>query len=102
MIGVGIIGCANLHAAELVRILINHPDVELMWVQDAGLAGMRLEQVVPGVVGECNLTIEREGTLDDVDVVYLCGNRAEAGRWLTKVDIKMPPEETSMATFMMQ
>lgn len=87
MIKVGIIGCANLRAAELVRVLINHPDVELKWARDAGVAGLRLDAIVPGVVGECDLTVEDDGDLDGVDVVFLCGSRAEVTRRLARLHI---------------
>ena len=73
MVRVGITGCDNLRAAELVRILINHPDVELVWVESTGCAGMRLDEVVPGIVGECGLTLSRKGELDEVDLVFTCG-----------------------------
>ena len=72
MVKVGITGCDNLRAAELVRVLINHPDVELKWVCGAGMIGSRLDQVVPGIVGECDLELEAAGRLDEVDVVFTC------------------------------
>ena len=75
MIRVGIIGCEGLRASELIRILINHPDVELKWVTDVACAGMRLDRIVPGIVGESELTVNAEGDLEEVDLVYLCGSR---------------------------
>ena len=72
MVKAGITGCDNLRAAELVRVLINHPDVELKWVCGAGMIGSRLDQVVPGIVGECDLELEAAGRLDEVDVVFTC------------------------------
>ena len=75
MIEVGVSGCDNLRAAELVRVLINHPDVELKWVTGNCEAGMRLDYIVPGIMGECDLTVNPEGPLDDVDLVFMCGCR---------------------------
>ena len=89
MIKVGVIGCDNPRAAELVRILINHPDVELMWVADKDSAGARLDYIVPGIVGECDLTVTRDTTIDEVDLVYLCGNRDSVAACLSKLII--PP-----------
>ena len=34
MIKAGIIGGAGYTAGELIRLLINHPDVQLMWVNN--------------------------------------------------------------------
>ena len=87
MIKVGIVGCDNLQAAELVRILINHPDVELMWVIDAPRAGMRLDDIVPGIVGETDLTVQAESRLDGIDVLYWCGSRSEAEAYFARLDI---------------
>lgn len=87
MIKVGIVGCDNLQAAELVRILINHPDVELMWVIDAHRAGMRLDDIVPGIVGETDLTVQAESRLDGIDVLYWCGSRSEAEAYFARLDI---------------
>ena len=81
MIKVGISGCDGLSAAELVRILINHPDVELMWVCSAGHPNGRLDRIIPGIAGECDLKVSPEGKLDDVDVLFLCGSQdAVAGQ----------------------
>jgi N-acetyl-gamma-glutamyl-phosphate reductase len=77
MVRVGITGCDNLRAAELVRILINHPDVDLMWVKSTAYGTMRLDQIVPGIVGECGLTINPEGELGEVDVLFMCGAREQ-------------------------
>lgn len=78
MIKVGVIGHNNLCAAELLRVLINHPDVELKWVRTAGSeTGVRLDHIVPGIVGECDLVVEPMGPLDDIELLYLCGNRNE-------------------------
>lgn len=87
MIKVGIVGCDNLQAAELVRILINHPDVELMWVIDAPRAGMRLDDIVPGIVGDTDLTVQAESRLDGIDVLYWCGSRSEAEAYFARLDI---------------
>ena len=69
MIEVGVSGCDNLRAAELVRVLINHPDVELKWVTCSGEACTRLDSIVPGIIGECDLMVNPDGQLDDVDIV---------------------------------
>lgn len=87
MIKVGIIGCEDLCAAELVRLMINHPDVELQWVRGVSPMGERLDSLVPGIVGECDLTVGADGPLDDVDVVYLCGSREEVSSRMSMLDI---------------
>lgn len=71
MIKVGITGCDHLLAAELVRLLINHPDVQLEWVTASCLPGTRLDQLVPGIIGECDLVVKDPWDCEDVDIVFL-------------------------------
>lgn len=77
MIKIGISQCDNLCAAELVRVLINHPDVELKWVLSNQGDGSRLDDIVPGIVGETALTTTSHVMSTDVDVVFMCGPRKE-------------------------
>ena len=87
MIKVGIIGELNLCAEELLRILINHPDVELKWVRDWLTVGSRLDQVVPGIIGESDLIIEDLNEIDDVDLIYMCGNRSQVRMLLKRLKV---------------
>ena len=77
MIKAGISGCDDLRGHELVRVLINHPDVELMWVTARNHVGSRLEDIVPGLKGESDLMVTAVGSLDNVDLVFTCGCRDE-------------------------
>ena len=90
MIKVGIIGCKDLCALELVRLLLNHPDVELKWVAEPGAKGMPLDHIVPGIVGESDLTVVAEGELRDIDLLFLCGSRAMVSSRLKSLEL--PPE----------
>ena len=86
MIKVGVSGCDNLRAQELVRVLINHPDVELRWVSSRTGVGARVDSVVPGLMGESDLTVVAAGTLDDVDLVFVCGSRDEVAPKLSMLE----------------
>lgn len=87
MIDVGVIGCGTLASAELIRILINHPDVEVKWVAGECPQGMRLDAVVPGILGECDLEVTDETPLGDVDVVFVGGSRNDAARRLEAMQL---------------
>ena len=91
MIKVGITGCNNLRAAELVRLLINHPDVELRWITGAAPSGTRLDHIIPGIVGECDLVLNPEGRSNEVDLVFACNNRQQLSAALKSLDL---PETT--------
>ena len=73
MIRVGIIGGAGYTAGELLRLLINHPDVEIVFVHSTSNAGARLSDVHGGLLGETDLVFSAEHPLDAVDVVFMCG-----------------------------
>jgi N-acetyl-gamma-glutamyl-phosphate reductase len=82
MIKVGISGCDNLRAQELVRVLINHPDVEIKWVSARSCQGSRVDDIVPGLKGESDLMVLPSGSPDDVDLVFMCGSRDEVSSQL--------------------
>lgn len=71
MIKVGITGCDNLRTAELVRLLINHPDVQLEWVTASYPPGTRLDSFVPGIIGECDLQVTDNVDCDELDIVFI-------------------------------
>lgn len=82
MIRVGITGCDNLRAAELVRVLLNHPDVELVWATKADGKVVRLDHIVPGIIGDCDLVVNEGGQRDVADVVFTCDPREQQLRVL--------------------
>ena len=45
MIKVGIIGGAGYTAGELIRLLINHPDVEIIFVHSESNAGNKITDI---------------------------------------------------------
>lgn len=58
-------------AGEIIKLLINHPDVELMWVTDPDAEGARLSEVHKGLRGETYLRFVAAPT-DLTDVIFLC------------------------------
>jgi len=73
MIRVGIIGGAGYTAGELLRLLINHPEVEIVFVHSTSNAGARISEVHNGLLGETDLVFSTGHPLDAVDVVFMCG-----------------------------
>lgn len=82
MIKVGIIGGAGYTAGELIRLLLNHPDVELKWVHSTSNAGNPVSGVHQGLVGETALYFTNETPLDAVDVMFLCTPHGESRKFL--------------------
>jgi N-acetyl-gamma-glutamyl-phosphate reductase len=72
MIKIGIIGGAGYTAGELLRILLNHPEADIVFVQSSSNAGNLISDVHDDLLGETQLKFTPEMPLDTVDVVFLC------------------------------
>ncbi|MBO7076998.1 MAG: N-acetyl-gamma-glutamyl-phosphate reductase [Bacteroidales bacterium] len=72
MIKVGIIGGAGYTAGELLRILVNHPEVEIVFVHSTSNAGNHLYDVHGGLFGDTELMFSDSYDLAAVDVLFLC------------------------------
>ena len=81
MIKTGIIGGASKAAGELIKILINHPDVTLKWVSSQEHDGERIDMVHRRLTGETSLAFASSPDLGRTDVVIVC-DAAEAQRLL--------------------
>lgn len=78
MIKAGIYAAETPVAGEIARILINHPDVHIAWLQAEAHAGRALVDIHHGMVGETDLRFVSRPRPGEADVVFVCGNRTEA------------------------
>ncbi len=72
MIRAGIIGGAGYTAGELLRLLINHPDVEVAWVHSTSNAGNLVTDIHQGLIGETYLRFCDTTPWEETDVVFFC------------------------------
>ena len=72
MVRVGIIGGAGYTAGELLRILVNHPEAEIVFVHSTSNAGNYLYEVHGGLLGDTELRFSESYDLTAVDVLFLC------------------------------
>lgn len=72
MVRAGIIGGAGYTAGELVRLLVNHPEVEIAWIHSESQAGKAVAEHHPGLVGDTDLVFTDVIGLEDIDVLFLC------------------------------
>lgn len=70
MIKIGIDGAGSPDAGELIRLLINHPDVELVQVSQPELAGRDISDVHHGLVGEKKLAFGKKLDYDTIDIAF--------------------------------
>ena len=82
MIKAGIIGGAGYTAGELIRLLINHPDVEIEFVNSSSNAGNKITDVHSGLFGETNLTFTAELPLDQIDVLFFCTAHGDTKKFM--------------------
>lgn len=78
MIKAGIIGGAGYTAGELIRILVNHPQVELAFVHSESNAGNALSDVHQGLLGDTDMVFCSEYDLNGIDVLFLCSGHGKS------------------------
>ncbi len=72
MIRAGVIGGTNRSAGELLSILINHPDVEIAWVNAPNSTGSLISDTHKGLIGETYLRFTDNIDFNSIDVLFLC------------------------------
>ena len=81
MVRVGIIGGAGYTGGEAIRILLNHPEAELVFVHSNSNAGNRLCDVHVDLLGETDMRFTGE-LRTDVDALLLCVGHGDARKFL--------------------
>jgi N-acetyl-gamma-glutamyl-phosphate reductase len=82
MIRAGIIGGAGYTAGELLRLLINHPDVQIAWVNSSSNAGNLITDVHQGLIGETTLRFTDQTPWDEIDVLFCCTPHGQSRQFL--------------------
>lgn len=86
MIKVGIAGADTAMAGELIRILINHPDVEIVGAFASGKVGRKVASVHHGLAGECDLEFSPDINPAKLDVVFIDAHSEVADRFRMNTD----------------
>lgn len=87
MIRVGIIGGAGYTAGELLRLLLIHPEVELVFVHSTSNAGNPLTAVHSGLEGETELCFASEYDLKGIDALFLCSAHGQSSVWMAENEV---------------
>ena len=90
MIKVGIIGGAGYTAGELIRLLVNHPEAEIVFINSSSNAGNKITDVHEGLYGETDLVFTDELPLDEIDVLFFCTAHGDTKKFIESHNI---PEE---------
>ena len=79
----GIIGGAGYTGGEAVRLLLNHPSVELVFVQSRSQTGKYLHEIHGDLTGET--AVKFTNTFNEpVDVLFLCLSHGESKKLLSE------------------
>ena len=72
MIKVGILGAAGYTGGELIRLLLNHPEAEIVFANSESNAGNLVSDVHEGLVGETDQRFTAEMPFEIIaDLVFL-------------------------------
>ncbi|MFI5157144.1 MAG: N-acetyl-gamma-glutamyl-phosphate reductase [Chitinophagales bacterium] len=82
----GVVGGAGYTGGELIRILIGHPQVDILFVHSKSNAGKFIHEVHADLLGETDLVFSSELN-DSIDVLFLCVGHGEAKKFLEENEI---------------
>jgi N-acetyl-gamma-glutamyl-phosphate reductase len=78
---VGIVGGAGYTGGELIRILIHHPAVEIVFINSKSNAGKLVSDVHTDLIGDTDLKFS-DVPSNDIDTLFLCMGHGESFKYL--------------------
>ncbi|GGF47876.1 N-acetyl-gamma-glutamyl-phosphate reductase [Echinicola rosea] len=66
-----IIGAAGYTGGELLRILVHHPNCELVYIHSNSQKGKKIDEVHPDLIGDSDLVFTEEVRTEGLDAVFL-------------------------------
>jgi N-acetyl-gamma-glutamyl-phosphate reductase len=82
----GIVGAAGYTGGELIRLLINHPNVEIAFAQSRSNAGKYCYEVHSDLIGTTELVFVAQHHFN-IDVIFLCAGHGEGKKFVSKNEI---------------
>lgn len=71
MIKTAIIGAAGYTGGELIRLLVHHPNCELVYIHSNSQVGKHVSEVHPDLIGDCDLYFTDQVETSGLDAVFL-------------------------------
>jgi len=93
MIRIGILGAAGYTGGELIRLLLNHPEAEIVFANSESNADNMVSSVHEGLLGDIDLRFTSEMPFDQVDVVFFCFGHGKSEAFLKEHTI---PEQVKI------
>lgn len=85
MIKVGIVGGGGYAAGELIRLLIHHQSVQIIWVHSVTQVGKPIYHIHKDLLGDCNLLFTDKVEYN-IDVLFLCSGHGNSSSFLEAHD----------------
>ncbi len=86
-INIGIIGAAGYTGGELIRILINHPNANIVFANSLSQTGKAVSDTHKDLFGETELIFSNELNFNSVDVLFLCSGHGQSIKFLNENQI---------------
>ncbi len=83
-INIGIIGGAGYTGGELLRILLNHPQVNITFVNSKSQAGKPVYSTHTDLIGDTDLLFTDQMPFDEVQAIFLCSGHNESKKFLAE------------------
>lgn len=86
-IKIGIIGGAGYTAGELIRVLLYHPNAQIIFVNSSSNAGNPIADIHSGLVGETDIVFTAELPFEQVDLLFLCSAHGDSKKFMNENSI---------------
>lgn len=83
-IKVGIVGAAGYTGGELLRILVHHPQAEVIFANSQSQATKPVYDTHTDLLGDTDLVFTSELPFDKVDVIFLCSGHGKSRQFLAE------------------
>ncbi len=97
---IGIIGAAGYTGGELIRLLINHPGVQIAFAQSSSNADNFVSKVHADLVGETDMKFVAScPNLENgaVDAIFFCASHGESAKFIAAHNIPSPVKIIDLA-----
>ncbi len=79
---IGILGAAGYTGGELIRLLLNHPEAEIVFANSESNAGNLVSDIHEGLIGDTGLRFTDEMPFDKIDVLFFCFGHGKSEAFL--------------------
>ena len=84
---IGILGAAGYTGGELIRVLLQHPQADIVFANSESNAGNLASDVHEGLIGDTDLRFTDQLPFADVDVLFFCFGHGKSREFLASHSI---------------